>query len=402
MACHARLLRCAALLLAALALAPGMRAQTKRAKRVGPTVEAPAGVCDTAVWKLVFHDEFEAGALDRSRWATWFTYSHDGSDQCEGCRVMGTSNTIFRDELVTVGDGLLRLRVRASPEEWYGRRTEHAGGMVHTVGDAWFRHGRFEVRCKLPRGKGLWPAFWVFGGETEVDFFECCGEKPGEIKGSLHRWSQPKWSLTLRRVVGDLTRGLHTYAVEWDAEEVRWYLDGRELMRMARYVDRRGKPLPACGRPAGEHRTAPYFPPGSDPVRLILDLAVSDPKGFCKGPKRPKPWPADAVMEVDFVRVYQRRPEAHLRDLCAERALRPACTAPIAPGQHCRIDLAGPAAKVRWTATSGLWISEQGPGHAVVVAKPDAGREEKVRAEIGDDPCGSGATVLETVVAVAR
>ncbi|MFN3876651.1 MAG: hypothetical protein ACK4L7_12155, partial [Flavobacteriales bacterium] len=147
---NARHRRAALLTLAALVIPLGINAQTKREKRVGPKVQAPAGACDTASWKLVFHDEFEGQALDGTKWATWFTYSHDGSDQCEGCRVMGTSNTIFRDELVSVGDGVLRLGVRASPEEWYGRRAEHAGGMVHTVGDAWFRHGRFEARCKLP------------------------------------------------------------------------------------------------------------------------------------------------------------------------------------------------------------------------------------------------------------
>jgi len=135
-----------------------LQAQSKRAKRVGPSAYSAGGPCDTSAWKLVFHDEFDGPALDRSKWVTYFTFSDDGSDRCPGCRIMGTSNTVFRDDLVTVRDGMLVLGVEARSEEWYGQRKEHAGGMVHSIGNAHFSHGRFEVRCRIPKGAGLWPA----------------------------------------------------------------------------------------------------------------------------------------------------------------------------------------------------------------------------------------------------
>lgn len=281
-------------------------AQSKREKKVGPSVEAPASDCDTSAWRLVWHDEFDGDALDRKRWHTWFPYSHDGSDQGAGTRVMGTSNTIFRDDLVSLRDGMLLLGVRARSGEWYGQQKEHEGGMVHSKDDGKFTHGRFEVRCRIPEGAGLWPAFWGFGGETEIDVFEFCGEKPGLLKGALHRWGKPKFSNSGKHRTSDLSEGFHVYAVEWEGDGVGWYLDGELVHYRGRYVDRRGRPLPACDRPAGSYATAPYFPRKGDGVNIILDLAVSEPKGFCKGPKKPKPWPEDATLEVDYVRVYQR------------------------------------------------------------------------------------------------
>lgn len=282
-------------------------AQTKREKKVGPPMADTGGLCDTTAWRLVFNDEFDGSTLDRSRWASWFTYSDDGSDRCEGCRIMGTSNTIFRDDLVRVDGGLLHLGVRAKAGEWYGKQKEHEGSMIHSIGGAKFTYGKFEVRCRIPRGTGLWPAFWGFGGETEIDVFEFCGEQPGLMKGALHRWGKPRFSSSGKHKTRDLTRDFHTYAVEWEADGIGWYLDGELVQYRGRYVDRKGRPLPKCDRPPGSNHTAPYFPRSEDGINIILDLAVSEPKGFCKGPKKPEPWPADASFDVDYVRVYQRK-----------------------------------------------------------------------------------------------
>ncbi|MBK8498599.1 MAG: glycoside hydrolase family 16 protein [Flavobacteriales bacterium] len=289
-----------------LAAALPTTAQTKREKRVGPKSDDTGGVCDTMAWKLVWNDEFDGTALDGSKWITWFPYSEDGSDRGEGCRIMGTSNTIFRDDLVKVEGGNLRLGVRAQSGEWYGKQKEHEGSMVHSIGDARFTQGRFEVRCRIPRGAGLWPAFWGFGGETEIDVFEFCGEQPRLLKGALHRWSEPRFSSSGKHKATDLSYDFHLYAVEWEADGISWYLDGALVQYRGRFVDKKGRPLPKCDRPRGANHTAPYFPRSEDGINIILDLAVSEPKGFCKGPRKPRPWPEGASFDVDYVRVYQR------------------------------------------------------------------------------------------------
>ena len=105
-------------------------AQSKRAKRVGPTEHDAGGTCDTSAWRLVFSDEFEGGSLDRSKWTTWFPYSADGSDQCAGCRTMGTSNTIFRDDLVSAGprEWLASFTASRSPGQADGRNPRPGTG----------------------------------------------------------------------------------------------------------------------------------------------------------------------------------------------------------------------------------------------------------------------------------
>jgi beta-glucanase (GH16 family) len=296
------------ILASAVTLYPVADIMGQSGKNVFEQVSDPGADCDTTAWKLVFSDEFEGTELDRTKWITYFPYSVDGSDQCEGCRKMGTSNTIFRDEEVTVNDGTLKLGVSAKENQWYSLTKEHQGGMIHTTGDAKFTYGRFEIRCRIPSEKGLWPAFWGFGGETEIDVFEICGEKPKWMKGALHQWGDTKYSSNGKHKDEDLSKDYHIYAVEWEKDEIRWYLDGEQVHARSRYVDRKGKPLLGCDRQAGTRGKAPYYPREEDKVNIIINLTVSEPKGFCKGPKEPEPWPEDAVLEVDWVRVYQRVP----------------------------------------------------------------------------------------------
>ncbi|MBK9176510.1 MAG: glycoside hydrolase family 16 protein [Flavobacteriales bacterium] len=368
-----------------------LNAQSKRAKRVGPTAFSAGGPCDTSAWKLVFHDEFNGERLDPGKWVTWFTYSDDGSDRCEGCRIMGTSNTIFRDDLVTVENGRLKLGVRSQGGEWYGKRKEHEGGMVHSIGDAKFTYGRFEVRCRIPRGAGLWPAFWGFGGETEIDVFEFCGEQPRLLKGALHRWGGTRFSSSGKHKAQDLSRGMHDYAVEWDRDGISWFLDGRLVQYRGRFVDRRGRPLPACNRESGDHPTAPYFPRSEDGINVILDLAVSAPKAFCKGPKKPKPWPADALLEVDHVRVYQRTPQANMRHLCsAERGLIAVGALPFERGKEQEFRVDGVHGAIDWTVSPGIEIVHQDAERLIIRLRPEAQGEQWVKAFSENDPCTRG------------
>jgi beta-glucanase (GH16 family) len=375
----------------------------KRAQRVGPEQRSEGGPCDTSAWKLVFHDEFNGTALNKDVWRTWFPYSDDGSDQCKGCRIMGTSNTIFRDDLVSVEGGRLRLQARAREGEWYGLRKQHEGGMVHSMDHAKFTYGRFEARIRIPGLKGLWPAFWGFGGETEVDVLECCGEESRVMKGALHQWGQPRRSSSGKHKATDLSLDFHTYAVEWDRDGIRWLLDGKEVLYRGRFVDKRGKPLPACDRAPGTFPTAPYYPREKDAMNIILDLAISDPGGFCKGPKSPTAWPAEAVMDIDFVRVYQRQPQQGQHDLCREaRMLQSDGPAPLDQGQERRIRIVGPHGNVNWRCSAGLVIARTDHESVVVRAQPGASGPQWVRAECPDDPCLRGPLMLEAPVELAR
>ncbi len=368
---------------------------------LGPVENNAGGPCDTSAWKLVFHDEFNGTELDRNKWVTYFTYSDDGSDQCSSCRVMSSTNNVFTPDMIVLDNGKLTLGVEARPSTWYEHNMEHASGLIHSVGDAQFTYGRFEIRCRIPAGSGLWPAFWAYGGETEIDVFEFCGEKPRWMKGSLHRWGEPRASDTGKHKGPDLSQDFHTYAVEWEEDELRWYLDDELVHSRGRLVDKRGKPLPGCDRPAGTHPTASYFPRSSDALNLIVNLAVSAPKAYCNGPRKPMPWPAGTALVVDHVRVFQRRPQQDPRDLCEQpRSLRTEREGIMRAGETRRFEVSGPHGDLAWSTAPGLQVEAHDAHGITIRVTPEAKGTLWVRVVSANDPCPRGPLMLESGVEV--
>ena len=158
-------------------------------------------------------------------------------------------------------------------------------------------YGRFEARILLPRGRGIWPAFWMLGADIadvgwpgcgEIDVMEHLGSEPGRVYGTVHG---PGYSgaagVSARH---DLPGGaafaddFHLFAVEWEPEAIRWYVDDH-LYRTVTPAD-----LPAGARWVFDH---PHF--------LLLNVAVGgrwpgSPDETTTFPQR---------MRVDFVRAYR-------------------------------------------------------------------------------------------------
>jgi len=234
-------------------------------------------------WRLVWHDEFNGSSLDRSKWAPEHSTYGDGNNELQH----------YRPENVSVGSGLLRIQAR--PEAYRGR--DYTSGMLRTRNLASWTYGRFEISARLPRGQGLWPAFWMspddysYGGwpaSGEIDVFEVLGHEPDVVHGTVH-WSEGRHRLSsgaVRTGGFDTSEGFHTYAVEWEPGEIRWYLDG-QLYHLSR-----GWSAPGGGAGA----------PFDQSFYLKLNLAVGG--NWPGAPDASTPWPAD--MYVDWVRVFQR------------------------------------------------------------------------------------------------
>jgi len=82
-------------------------------------------------------------------------------------------------------------------------------------------YGKFEMRAKLPRGQGMWPAYWLLGDSIstkgwpacgEIDIMEYIGRTPNTVYGSLHATS---YDVTGSVNSGGLSDNFHTYAVNW-------------------------------------------------------------------------------------------------------------------------------------------------------------------------------------------
>lgn len=170
-------------------------------------------------WYLIFNDEFDGNELDLSKWRVE-----------DAALVKNNELQYYTPDDVYLRDGVLVLRSQKRP---MGGR-EYTSGLVETIGKFSFQYGRVEVRAKLPGTKGLWPAHWMMP-ETkrwppEIDIMELVGHRPNTIHMTNHYgvWPNNRYETRVYTGPDDYTKDFHTFAIEWESDEIRWYIDGIE------------------------------------------------------------------------------------------------------------------------------------------------------------------------------
>jgi hypothetical protein len=184
-----------------------------------------------------------------------------------------------------VRGGALEITAIATPPGLRDRVDRaYLSGMISTDRSFAQRYGYFEMRARLPGGRGLWPAFWMVAKtqreHIEIDVMEAVGWDTKHIYQSTH--ISPSRGQGIHRRVGrdkfDYTDGMHAYGVEWTANALIFYLDGIETVRTD------GEPF----------RSSP-------PMYLIANLAVGG--DWAGAPDETTQFPA--VMRIDYIRAYQ-------------------------------------------------------------------------------------------------
>ncbi len=248
-----------------------------------------------AVYSLVWSDEFDGTSLNTADW------NYDIGDGCPDLCGWGNAELeYYRAENVTVSGGHLALTAK---EEWYGGR-QFTSGKIHTRNKHSFLYGRIEVRAKIPTGGGMWPAIWMmpqddaYGGwaaSGEIDIMESANAT-NYINGTIHYGGS--WPDN-QHTGGTYTQGglnfaddFHVYAIEWEQDQIRWYVDG-VLYSTKHYWD-----WWSSGAPGNDY--APF----DQPFFVILNLAVGGNYTGC--------WDAGCVTDalpqdflIDYVRVYE-------------------------------------------------------------------------------------------------
>jgi beta-glucanase (GH16 family) len=248
-----------------------------------------ASPSSAADWELVWSDEFDGTTLDTSKWDPQIG---------TGCPTLcGWGNNelqYYRSENATVSGGMLTIEAR---EESFGGM-QYTSARLRTLGKADWLYGRFEMRAKLPVGKGLWPAFWmlpsdseygVWAASGEIDIMEITGDRPDKLHGTIHHgatWPDNTSSgQTTTLPSGSFGDDFHVFAIEWEPTEIRWYLDGKLYATQTDWYSV-GNPFPA---------------PFDKPFHLLLNVAVG---GYFPGnPDASTVFPQQMV--VDYVRVYE-------------------------------------------------------------------------------------------------
>ncbi len=231
-----------------------------------PPADAPPPRSATvpASWKLALDDEFNGTGVN---WKTW----RDGGKNW-GSGGNGEEQAYVPGEC-SVANGLLTIKGDQIP----ANGKQYSSCMLNTKGAFQQTYGYFEVRAKVPKGQGLWPAFWLYGSDpstsAEIDVMETLGNDTRSYYMTYHyRGLDPQYQL-YHGV--DLAEDFHTYGVKWTPNLITFYFDG-----VAQYS-----------------ATDDIY---SGPMFLLLDLAIGG--DWPHAPDASTPFPG--YFTVDFIRVY--------------------------------------------------------------------------------------------------
>lgn len=252
----------------------------------------PSDLSKTAV--LTFSDEFNAFSFWNGQAGTWdtgypWTAANGGTNAGNGEEQW----YVNANYAPTAGLGTYAvqngvLAITAAPASAQIRQLidgyEYTSGMVTTYHSFSQTYGYFEMRAKLPAGQGLWPAFWLLPTDLtwppEIDVMEVIGSRPDQLVTSVHYDAGGHQMSSETTVVSGMTTGFHTYGVDWQADTITWYFDGRQVYKAA--------------TPAGMDK----------PMYMLANLAVG---GEWPGsPNASTGFPAR--LEIDYIRAYSVLP----------------------------------------------------------------------------------------------
>ena len=224
-------------------------------------------------WRLTFCDEFEGSALDTQKWNPNDPWGRERNHELQA----------YVKDAFEVRDGILRINADKHQAFYSGKQRAYTSGMMTTQGKFSQQYGRFEIRCRVPKGKGMWPAFWLLpeplDWPPEIDVLEVLGHQPNKVYMTHHfRDGQKKHGSHGGSWRGpDFSAQFHQFAVEWSPKAIVWFVDGVERFRSEDSI------------PQGK-------------MYMLVNLAVGGDWPGAPDEKTPLP----AAFEVDYIRVYER------------------------------------------------------------------------------------------------
>lgn len=257
------------------------------------TAQNTTANADRPGWKLVWSDEFDGpdgSPPDSTKWVLESGGNGWGNNELEYYTA--------RPQNVFQQNG--NLVIRAVEEQYKGAdgvERNYTSARLKTAGKFTQKYGRFEARIKIPKGQGIWPAFWMLGDDIdkvgwpksgEIDIMENIGKEPAMVHGTIHgpgysgaQGISAPYSLRDDQRFADDS---HVFAVEWQAKSIRFYVDDHL------YATRTPRDLPKGAKWVYNH---PFF--------ILLNVAVGG--GWPGNPDSSSVFPQ--TMVIDYVRVYK-------------------------------------------------------------------------------------------------
>ncbi|WP_338848493.1 RICIN domain-containing protein [Massilia sp. W12] len=246
-----------------------------------------------SAWRLVWSDEFNGPAIDGNKWSFEVNGKGGGNNELQYYTARSQNARIENGKLV----------IEARKEQYSGADgvRQYTSARLRSLNKGDWLYGRFEARMKLPRGQGMWPAFWMlptdnkygtWAASGEIDIMEAVNMQAAggnKVYGSIHfgnTWPNNKHITVANTPPSSISDNFHVYAVEWEPRVIRWYVNNVLYSTQTQW----------------NTGSAPYPAPFDQRFHLLLNLAVGgnwpgSPNASTVFPQR---------MEVDYVRVYQK------------------------------------------------------------------------------------------------
>lgn len=250
---------------------------------VGAPMHVPQG------HRLVWSDEFDTDGLpDPARWVHDTVRNKEGwhNEELQYYSAPRAENAVVRGGRLVI---TARRESLSQAPDWGGQK--YTSARLITRGKAEWTYGFFEVRARMPCGKGTWPAIWTLGSggrwpeDGELDIMEHVGKEPQRVSSAVHvkaaHGANPAYGAQL---VPTACTAFHDYQMLWTPEGVSFGVDGFVHMHYPRHGDRDAWPF-------------------DRPQYLLLNLAIG---GHLGGAVDDTIFPVS--LEVEHVRVYQRAP----------------------------------------------------------------------------------------------
>lgn len=236
--------------------------------------------------QLVWSDEFNySGLPDSAKWNFVVGGKGYGNNEKQFYTDADTDNALVKNGVLTI----------TARKEKMGDN-EYTSARLNTAEKAEWKYGHYEIRAKLPQGRGIWPAIWMLGKNRkeagwpacgEIDIMEHVGYDPDTVVFTVHTKAYNHVKGTQKSgatKVTNLYDDFHIYGIDWTAEKMDFLFDGKVQFTFR-----------------NENKTTAEWP-FDQPFFMILNVAVGGNWGGKKGID-------DSIfpqkMEVDYVRVYQ-------------------------------------------------------------------------------------------------
>lgn len=181
-------------------------------------------------YELVWSDEFNGNSLDTNTWNYEIGTGSWGWGNNE--------QQYYTDRNIKVSNGT--MKITAKREDYGGMK--YTSSRITTKNKKNFKYGKIEARIKMPKFKGVWPAFWMLGANQDSVGWPKCGEidiveainDENLVYGTLHWFHDPgnnNADSGSSVAVANRTE-YHVYGVEWTADKLRWYVDGKVYRTM--------------------------------------------------------------------------------------------------------------------------------------------------------------------------